>query len=93
MGIPQGGVVSPVLSNLFLHYTFDAWMTREFPEVRWCRYADALEEAIAQGGDAGEIDEAELALDDGDALRDSGTFKDAVNKYKDALAKAESALP
>jgi len=37
-GIPQGGVVSPVLSNLFLHYTFDAWMTREFPEVRWCRY-------------------------------------------------------
>jgi group II intron reverse transcriptase/maturase len=39
-GIPQGGVVSPVLSNLFLHYAFDAWMTREFPEVRWCRYAD-----------------------------------------------------
>ena len=39
-GIPQGGVVSPVLSNLFLHYTFDAWMTREFPEVLWCRYAD-----------------------------------------------------
>lgn len=39
-GIPQGGVVSPVLSNLFLHYTFDAWITREFPEVRWCRYAD-----------------------------------------------------
>jgi len=39
-GIPQGGVVSPVLSNLFLHYVFDAWMTREFPEVRWCRYAD-----------------------------------------------------
>jgi RNA-directed DNA polymerase len=39
-GIPQGGVVSPVLSNLFLHYTFDAWMTREFPEVHWCRYAD-----------------------------------------------------
>ncbi len=32
--------MSPVLSNLFLHYTFDAWMTREFPEVRWCRYAD-----------------------------------------------------
>jgi len=39
-GIPQGGVVSPVLSNLFLHYTFDAWMTRDFPDVRWCRYAD-----------------------------------------------------
>jgi hypothetical protein len=39
-GTPQGGVVSPVLSNLFLHYAFDAWMGRTFPENPWCRYAD-----------------------------------------------------
>ena len=39
-GTPQGGVVSPVLSNLFLHYTFDLWMGRTFPGVPWCRYAD-----------------------------------------------------
>ena len=39
-GTPQGGVVSPVLANLFLHYTFDAWMARTFPGVAWCRYAD-----------------------------------------------------
>ncbi len=39
-GTPQGGVVSPVLANLFMHYTFDAWMTRTFPGVPWCRYAD-----------------------------------------------------
>lgn len=39
-GTPQGGVVSPVLANLFLHYTFDAWMTRTFPGMPWCRYAD-----------------------------------------------------
>lgn len=39
-GTPQGGVVSPVLSNLFMHYAFDAWMKREHPEVLWCRYAD-----------------------------------------------------
>lgn len=39
-GTPQGGVVSPVLSNLFLHYTFDLWMERTFPGVLWCRYAD-----------------------------------------------------
>lgn len=39
-GTPQGGVVSPVLSNLFLHYAFDAWMGRTFPRVPWCRYAD-----------------------------------------------------
>src|SRR5260221_8872632 len=39
-GTPQGGVVSPVLSNLFLHYAFDLWMGRTFPGVLWCRYAD-----------------------------------------------------
>lgn len=39
-GIPQGGVVSPCLMNLFLHYVFDAWMSREFPEIPICRYAD-----------------------------------------------------
>jgi len=39
-GTPQGGVISPVLSNLFLHYTFDAWMKRHYPTLKWCRYAD-----------------------------------------------------
>ena len=39
-GTPQGGVVSPVLANLFMHYVFDVWMTRTFPGVPWCRYAD-----------------------------------------------------
>lgn len=39
-GTPQGGVVSPMLANLFMHYTFDLWMARTFPELPWCRYAD-----------------------------------------------------
>lgn len=39
-GTPQGGVVSPILSNLFLHYAFDVWMTRTHPDLPWCRYAD-----------------------------------------------------
>jgi len=39
-GTPQGGVVSPILSNLFLHYTFDLWMARTHPDLPWCRYAD-----------------------------------------------------
>ena len=39
-GTPQGGVISPVLSNLFLHYVFDVWMTKNHPKKLWCRYAD-----------------------------------------------------
>jgi RNA-directed DNA polymerase len=39
-GTPQGGVISPLLANLFLHYAFDLWMQRTFPSVRFERYAD-----------------------------------------------------
>ena len=39
-GTPQGGVISPLLANLFLHYAFDQWMTRNFPIIRFERYAD-----------------------------------------------------
>jgi RNA-directed DNA polymerase len=39
-GTPQGGVISPILANLFMHYTFDLWMRRTHPDLRWCRYAD-----------------------------------------------------
>ena len=40
MGTPQGGVISPLLANLFLHYVFDAWVRRTLPGVLFCRYAD-----------------------------------------------------
>jgi len=32
-GTPQGGVISPLLANLFLHYAFDKWMARNYPHI------------------------------------------------------------
>ena len=40
-GTPQGGVISPLLANLFLHYTFDCWMQRTLPNNPVARFADA----------------------------------------------------
>ena len=39
-GTPQGGVISPLLANLFLHYAFDRWLSQYYPTIPWCRYAD-----------------------------------------------------
>lgn len=39
-GTPQGGVVSPLLANLFMHYAFDDWLKRHYPDVPFERYAD-----------------------------------------------------
>jgi RNA-directed DNA polymerase len=38
--VPQGGVISPLLANIALHYIFDAWITKHYPDLPWCRYAD-----------------------------------------------------
>ena len=40
VGSPQGGPLSPLLANLFLHYALDHWLTRHHPTVPFCRYAD-----------------------------------------------------
>ena len=39
-GAPQGGVISPLLADLFLHYAFDTWMARTFPANQFERFAD-----------------------------------------------------
>lgn len=41
-GTPQGGVISPLLANLYLHYAVDAWLELEHPEVKYVRYADDI---------------------------------------------------
>ena len=41
-GTPQGGVISPLLSNLYLHVVFDGWMLQNYPGIRFERYADDI---------------------------------------------------
>ncbi len=41
-GTPQGGVVSGLLANIFLHFSFDKWMERIFPNIRFERYSDDI---------------------------------------------------
>jgi len=57
-GTPQGGPVSPVLANLFLHYAFDAWMSRTYPGVAFERYADDVVVHCVSEAQAIEVAEA-----------------------------------
>jgi RNA-directed DNA polymerase len=41
-GTPQGGVISPLLANVFLHLAFDTWMQHTHPDVPFERYADDI---------------------------------------------------
>lgn len=41
-GTPQGGVISPLLANLFLHYVIDKWLVKEYPAIAFVRYADDI---------------------------------------------------
>lgn len=41
-GTPQGGVISPLLANLYLHYAFDEWLRQHYPQVSFVRYADDI---------------------------------------------------
>ena len=60
-GTPQGGVVSPLLANLFLHYAFDLWMQRNYPSLPFERYAD---DAIVHCGSERQAKEVLSAIRD-----------------------------
>jgi group II intron reverse transcriptase/maturase len=60
-GTPQGGVISPLLANLFMHYSFDMWMSRTRSHIPFERYAD---DAICHCRSAEEARELWRALAD-----------------------------
>jgi RNA-directed DNA polymerase len=41
-GTPQGGVISPLLANLFLHFALDMWLSKHYPTIHFVRYADDI---------------------------------------------------
>ena len=41
-GTPQGGVISPLLANLYLHFTLDVWLSKHYPGISFVRYADDI---------------------------------------------------
>lgn len=41
-GTPQGGVISPLLANIFLHFAFDKWFEKTYPQNNFERYADDI---------------------------------------------------
>ena len=59
-GTPQGGVISPLLANLYLHYGMDVWMRKNFPHTPFERYAD---DAIAHGRTETEAQKLKDALE------------------------------
>jgi RNA-directed DNA polymerase len=59
VGTPQGAVISPLLANLFLHYAFDRWMAKRYPQLPFERFAD---DAIVHGRTEAEAQEVRAAI-------------------------------
>jgi len=57
-GTPQGGVISPLLANLFLHHALDDWLRRHYPGVQFERYADDAVIHCESEAEAREVREA-----------------------------------
>jgi len=59
-GTPQGGVISPLLANLFLHYGLDMWLEKNYPQTRFVRYAD---DAVVHCKDKAEAEQVLSAIE------------------------------
>lgn len=82
-GTPQGGVVSPLLMNLFMHYAFDKWMQRAYPQCPFARYAD---DAVVHCRTRGEAENLIKAISDrlGECLLTMHPDKSKVVYCKDS---------
>lgn len=58
-GLAQGGPISPMLANLYLHYGFDQWMAKKFPDAPFERFAD---DAVVHCRSKGEAERVLVAL-------------------------------
>jgi group II intron reverse transcriptase/maturase len=81
-GTPQGGVVSPILANIYLHYVLDQWMERVVkPQCRgvveMVRYADDFVICVQYKDDATKILQA---------------LKERLKKFKLELAEEKTRL-
>jgi RNA-directed DNA polymerase len=58
-GTPQGGVISPLLANLYLHYGLDKWLDKNHPDTKFVRYAD---DVILHCKDRGQAERLQVAI-------------------------------
>jgi RNA-directed DNA polymerase len=77
-GTPQGGVISPILANLYLHFTMDVWLSKHYPRVSFVRYAD---DAVIHCRSKPEAEEVKEAL-----IKRLSEVKLGVNETKTHIA-------
>jgi len=58
-GVPQGSVIGPILSNLYLHYAMDMWLVANYPDCCFERYAD---DAVIHCGNSIKVEKLKIAL-------------------------------